>query len=147
MSSLRIVIVNGCLIHYPEGGGVWIGFLQYLVGLRALGHNVLWIELYKPSGDSNLDQKRIERFFAIFREYGVDDAACVLADSNPTPASLKTPALIGKTSQVVEEFARSADVMWNLASAARQPFLSLFKRRAVIDGDPGHWHVSAFDVD
>jgi hypothetical protein len=147
MPSMRIVVANGCLIHYPEGGGVWIGFLQYLQGLRALGHDVLWLELYKPSGNTELDEKRIGKFFAIFREYDVADAACVLADAAPTPASLKTPALIGKTTQEVEDFIRTADVMWNLASAVRQPLLSMFKRRAVIDGDPGHWHVSAFDVD
>jgi hypothetical protein len=147
LSSLRIVVGNGCLIHYPEGGGVWIGFLQYLLGLRALGHEVLWLELYKPTGNPDRDQQLIDNFFAIFREYGVADAACVLADASPTPASLRSPALIGKPWQEVEDFIGTADVMWNLASAVRHPLLSIFKRRVVIDGDPGHWHVSAFDVD
>ncbi len=43
----------------------------------------------------------------------------------------------------VREIVRDADLLWNFACGLREPLLSLFKRRVLIDGDPGHLQVSA----
>ena len=43
-SKLRIVLANGSLAKYPQGGGHWSVFLQYLFGLDALGHEIFWLE-------------------------------------------------------------------------------------------------------
>jgi hypothetical protein len=59
-----MVLAGGFLAHYPEGGGHWTGFLQYLLGLRALGHDAWWLELLGASGDPGLDRQRIDAFFA-----------------------------------------------------------------------------------
>ena len=38
---------------------------------------------------------------------------------------------------------RSADLLWNLASTIHPPFLSRFRRKALIDVDPGHLQIIA----
>jgi hypothetical protein len=42
---------------------------------------------------------------------------------------------------------RSADLLLNFACAVRSPLLSMFKRRALLDFDPGHLQVAALDWD
>jgi hypothetical protein len=46
-----------------------------------------------------------------------------------------------------QEIVRSADVLWNLCGAAKQPLLSLFKRRVLIDLDPGVYQLSGLEWD
>jgi hypothetical protein len=47
------------------------------------------------------------------------------------------------TKHQIKEIAQSADLLWNFACGLREPLLSLFKRRVLIDGDPDHLQVSA----
>ena len=63
MGRLRIVLAGGFLAYYAEGGGHWTAFLQYLLGLRALGHDAWWLELLSATGDPILDGQRIDAFF------------------------------------------------------------------------------------
>ena len=46
MTNLRIVLGNSSLTAYPEAGGHWTCFLQHLLGLRDLGHDVFWLEVF-----------------------------------------------------------------------------------------------------
>ncbi|MDQ3817158.1 MAG: hypothetical protein M3362_05645 [Acidobacteriota bacterium] len=43
----------------------------------------------------------------------------------------------------IAEVARDADLLWNFCCGVRQPFLSFFKRRVLIDLDPGLLQVCA----
>jgi hypothetical protein len=145
MRRCRIVLADaGSLAKYPQGGGHWSCFLQYLFGLNALGCDVFWLELLQSSGNQECDERRIRRFLHRFRRYGFADRCAVLLYGH----DLAEPALgdtraFGLTKSRVAEIARDADMLWNFACGVREPLLSLFKRRALIDGDPGHLQVSA----
>jgi hypothetical protein len=145
---IRIVLAGGFLAKYPEGGGLWTGFVQYPIGLRALGHDAWWLELLDASGDAGLDRQRIEAFFARMTEHGLGDRCALLlvpkAGGIPTldaaePYGLGRPA--------IRELAESADLLWNFACALRPPLLNMFRHRVLVDGDPGHLHMSALTVD
>jgi hypothetical protein len=43
----------------------------------------------------------------------------------------------------VREITQSADLLWNFACGLREPLLTLFRRRVLLDLDPGHLQVSA----
>src|SRR6266568_3440309 len=62
-SNVRIVLGNSNIATYPEGGGHWSWFLQYPLGLKALGEDVLWLELLASSGDRARDLRLIQDFF------------------------------------------------------------------------------------
>jgi hypothetical protein len=149
VSGIRIVLANGgSLARYPEGGGLWSCFLQYLFGLHALGHDVYWLEVLDSTGNEAQDHQRIKIFLHRFKHYGyADRCAVLLHDGSLSEPSLEQTEVFGISRPQVKEVARSADLLWNFASGVRKPLLSLFKRRVLIDGDPGHLQVSALTHD
>jgi hypothetical protein len=55
--------------------------------------------------------------------------------------------LFNSSERRFQEVVRSADVLWNLCGAAKQPLLSLFRRRVLIDLDPGVYQLSGLEWD
>jgi hypothetical protein len=142
---LQIILADGSLALYPQGGGHWSVLLQYVLGLRNLGHDVIWLELLPSSGDPATDRRLIRRFFRRFHAYGAG-ARCALLCFDEAPV-LESARAYGLGTREIREVARSADLMWNFACGVRQPLLSLFKHPVLVDLDPGHLQVSALTWD
>ena len=148
MPRLRIVLANNSLAGYPQGGGHWSCFLQYLFGLNALGHDVFWLEVLTSTGNPTRDQRLIDIFFGRFNRYGFRDrCALLLFDQHVTEPTLELAHAFGMSKQRIREVAQETDLLWNFACSLRQPLLFLFRRRVLIDGDPGHLQVSALTWD
>jgi len=148
MSSLRIVLANSSLAGYPEAGGLWMLYLQYLLGMLQLGHDVHWLELLSPHEDPNRTRQCIARFFGPMREFDLSDRCSLLVhDGEREPQALDRIEIHGRTREDIREIARSADLLWNLCGALRRPLLTLFRRCAFVDLDPGHLQVSALSWD
>jgi hypothetical protein len=146
-SKLRIVLANGSLAQYPQGGGHWTVFLQYLFGLDALGHDVFWLELLDATGKAR-DQRLIRTFLNRFHHYGFGRrCALLLLDRNLSTPTLETAEAYGMGKSHLKDIVESADLVWNFCCTLRQPFLSIFKRRALIDLDPGMIQVPALTRD
>ncbi|HVO91578.1 MAG TPA: hypothetical protein VMT22_02005 [Terriglobales bacterium] len=147
-SKLRIVLANASLAQYPQGGGHWSALLQYLFGLTALGHDVFWLELLQSSGSATRDRKLIRTFFSRFHQYGFTDrCALLLLDRDLHEATLESAEVHGMSLHRIEEAIRSTDLVWNFCCSLRQPLLALFKRRVLVDLDPGMIQVPALDSD
>jgi hypothetical protein len=132
------------LIKYQLGGGHWSWFLQYPLGLRALGHDVLWLELLQSSGHRETDLHAIHDFFERLAAYDLGRYCAVLLFnrdlySEPFEAS----EAFGADKRHLSLFIKSAELLLNFCCAFGQPLLSLFKRRALLDFDPGHLHLTA----
>lgn len=142
-----IVLGNRSLADYPQGGGHWSWFLQYPLGLKDLGHRVFWLEVLHSSGNRDNDASRVREFFSRIAGYGLerDCAAVVIEDLDVQ--DLAGAEVFNSSVQEIGEIARSADMFWNLACSIRRPLLSNFRRRVLIDVDPGHLQVSATDWD
>jgi hypothetical protein len=148
MARARIVIGNNSLAKYPEGGGHWTWFLQFALGLRALGHDVFVLEAMLSTGDERDDRRRIGIFFDRMRQYGMGEQCGLLLFENTIDVQdFKTAREYGKSREEILRSVRDADVLWNLACSIRQPLLAMFKHRALIDGDPGHLQISALSWD
>jgi hypothetical protein len=147
MSGVRIVLANGSLAAYPQGGGHWTCFLQYLLGLEDLGHDLFWLEVAPSTGDKIRDQRLARIFWERFQRYGFSDRCAVLFFKDAEDQRLETAWVMGKEKTEIQEIARSADLLWNFACTLRQPLLSLFNRRVLIDIDPGILQVSALSWD
>ena len=145
MAAIRIVLADGgSFPSYPQGGGHWSCFLQYLFGLNALGHDVFWLEVLRSCGNRSRDQRLIDIFFKRFERYGFKDrCALLLHEEHITEPTLEAADAFGMSKSRIREIARDADLLWNFACGLPQPLLSMFKRRVLIDGDPGHLQVSA----
>jgi hypothetical protein len=149
MSPIRIVLADaGSFAGYPQGGGHWSCFLQYLFGLDALGHDVFWLEVLDSCGNPERDQRLIDVFFKRFKKYGFKDrCALLLYDQHVAEPTLESARVYGMSKNRLREIIQNADLLWNFACGLRQPLLSLFRRRVLIDVDPGHVQVSALTVD
>lgn len=146
-SSARIVLASAFLADYPQGGGHWSWFLQYLLGLRALGHEVFVLELLRSSGDPRLDDHFVRSFFERLEGYGCRANAALLLAEAEEPFSLESATVHGLPAGRVREIAESADLLWNLCGTVEPPLLSLFRRRVLIDTDPGIYQLSALEWD
>ncbi len=140
---MLIAIASRTLASYPLGGGVWAWMLQYPLGLRALGHDIFWLELLKSSGDRVRDAKLANDFLARIGPYGLAGHTAVLVFEDIEIQELGRAEIYGRPALTVYDTVRSADLLWNLASTIHPPFLSRFRRKALIDVDPGHLQIIA----
>jgi hypothetical protein len=143
---LRIVLGDATLARYPEGGGHWCWFLQYALGLRALGHDVTVLELLRTSGQRELDLEVIRGFFARMGLCGLADSSVLLLfDEHLDLQPIERSEPFGRSALAVKSEIADADLLLNFCCGVRQPLLSQFKRRALLDFDPGHLQVSALE--
>jgi hypothetical protein len=138
------IVLAGSLAEYLEGGGYWWHRLQYLLGLRALGHEVFWLDLLPSTGDRDEDHRLVEGLLERMRAVGLADRTIILLHPGSLPNhDSESFTLLNASERRFDAIVRDADVLWNLCGAAKQPLLSRFKRRALIDLDPGVYQVSA----
>jgi hypothetical protein len=148
MTSLRVVLGNGSLARYPQGGGHWIIRIQYLLGMRALGHDPVLLELFWSTGNRDRDESLIASFFDRLEKYGLKECGALLFwPQGATEQSLELASAYGKTMLQIREIIKSADLLWNDCAGVRHPLLGMFKHRVLMDLDPGHLQVAALDVD
>jgi len=146
MSSLRIVLGTDTFVNY-QGGGHWSWLLQYALGLRAIGHTVLWLELFHSSADQAADHKRLRAFFTRMEHYGLHNNCAVLSFPLHSTETLADALSFGWEKNKVADFIRDADLLWNFSCAFKKSLLSLFKHPVLIDVDPGHLQISAAEFD
>jgi hypothetical protein len=145
---VQIVLGNSSLIKYFEGGGRWSWFLQYPMAFKAAGHHVLWLELLRSSGDRLQDLRTIRAFYDRLRSYASGfNSAVLLFNRDLDFQALQDAEVFGLEPHELHRWIRDADVLLNFACALRQPLLSQFKKKALLDGDPGHLQISASQAD
>jgi hypothetical protein len=140
---MRIVLGNASIASYPEGGGHWSWFLQHPLGLRSLGHDVFWLELLRSTGDRDRDLALVHNFFERIGRYGLADDCALMLAGDLEVQDIARAELFGRNLVQVRDLIASADLLWNLSCAIREPLLSRFHRTVLLDVDPGHLQVSA----
>jgi hypothetical protein len=147
-SKIRIVLGNSSLAGYPQGGGHWCVFIQYLLGLDDLGYNIFWLELLNSTGDKARDEYFIRSYFQRMSRYGFSDrCALILIDAKSKELNLDANQTYGATNGRIKETIAGSDLLWNFCCAIRQPLLSMFRKRVLIDLDPGHLQISSIAWD
>jgi hypothetical protein len=137
MSRLRI-IVAGMAAQYPVGGVAW-DYLQYVIGLARLGHDIVyhedtWCWPYHPRRRTMTDDPAYSA--AYLRDF-FDRYAPELADRWHYLHLHETSC--GMSRAAFDEFARSADLFINVSGASLFPdALSPHCLKVFIDSDPGY---------
>ena len=129
--STTICLAPARTIAYPQGGGhLWV-YLQWALGLRALGCRVIWLEGIDPS-DSDLDS--LEKVAALklrLQPYGLAESLALFSlTGGPLPREVADGALD-------LEAAAEADLLLNLWHSLPASVVSRFRRSAFVDTDPG----------
>jgi hypothetical protein len=133
---------------FPSGGALWTWYLQYLLGLVALGHDVYALELLWARESAAEQQAFIRLYWERMRRAGLLDRAILLRQ--PDSAAPLTPDGVvahGPLSDHWLELARSSDLFFNLCGSIEGSLLSLFSHRVLIDTDPGVYQLAAREWD
>jgi len=89
----------------------------------------------------------VRAFLSRVSDHGMLDRCRLIAyERGSNPTDFKRLATFGGASPSVEEIVTSADAVWDFASGGPPSVVSLFKRRVLLDGDPGHLQVAAVQL-
>jgi len=121
------ILLSGMVAGDPHQGGASWAVLQYVAGLRSLGHEVVVVEPVETAG--KLDPAgEVGRYFAALPL--LDGAAALLAPGSRDTLGLPYPAL--------ERFASEADLLINISGMLRdERLLEPIAIRLFLDLDPG----------
>ena len=126
--SIRVCL-NGNTIGYPEGGGHFWVYLNWALGFKQAGAEVIWMEpihLRKSQDDIDKQAAMLRRRLA---QFGLDQepVLCRINGSKEEPIE-GHPSLSA---------AADADLLFNLEYGLNPVALKRFRRTALLDIDPG----------
>jgi hypothetical protein len=131
------IIVSGYMIRYPVPGNL-LAFLPYLVGLRRLGHQVLYLEESGWAGSC---------YDPSTRRWGDDPAAGLQIVRALLAAAEQRQVAVGYVDSIagvvsgtswgaLKEALGAADLLLNVGGVCWLPEFMCCRRRALIDMDP-----------
>src|SRR5262245_15965619 len=145
-SRLRIVL-SGMIAGDPFQGGATWAVLQYLLGFRRLGHDVLFIEpvnqeSLRPPGAGLVNSLNAEYFRQVAKDFELEGHAALLRSGSRETMGLSYPQLQHRTQQ--------ADVLINISGLLTDGnLISRIPARAYLDLDPAFnqlWATQGLNV-
>jgi len=136
-----VIIVSGMVAGDPFQGGASWAILQYVMGLQALGHDVMLIEEW--ASEEELGRTPSASYFRdIAKRFGIADSAALLRRG--------TTETVGLPYARLREAATSAELLLNVSGILTDPdLLSAVPVRAYLDLDPAFnqlWQESGIDM-
>lgn len=129
------IFVSGMVAGEPGQGGAAWAVLQYVLGLRRLGHDVVLVEPVEE-----IEPASLAYFEAVAASFGLDEVALLAADGQSAP--LPRERLV--------ELAREADLLLNVSGMlAYSELLEPIPVRAYLDLDPffnQQWHLQGAEM-
>ena len=125
------IVVAGSIASVPDQGGWTWAVLQYLLGLRRLGHTVFFLEV--------IDPKLVEEhggfapgpmyFRSVMADFEFRRSSAMLLKGRQE--------LVGASYPELEDLARRTDLLINVSGVIRDAdLLRRFRRRVYLDLDP-----------
>ena len=138
------VVVAGALAQKPaQGGHSWVP-LQYVLGFRQLGWEVLFLDRLEPDGSIDASGCRcpvdssvnLEYFRTLMARFGLNDASALVCDGGARFIGLSRREVLERTRQ-------SAFLLNIMGFLTDDEILGCAARRVFLDIDPGFgqmWH-------
>jgi hypothetical protein len=134
-----VTVFLGCgfAAKYREGGGNFSVPLQWMLGLRRLKLDAIWLEILPATDDPTADQSKIENFQRQVRAHGLARRYCLLYQKPATDThELDALHCIGISKRELIDRLGGPNVLLNLAYSIHPPLLLQFDRRIFCDLDP-----------
>ena len=118
-------------LSYIQGGGHFWVYLNWALGLRACGCEVRWIETVDPKIAPDDLARRVAHLRAFLQPHGLDRAILLAPlEGHAIPEAFADIAL-------TPDRAAESDLLLNFRYGIPVAILSLFRKTALIDIDPG----------
>jgi hypothetical protein len=134
-----VTIFLGCgfAAKYREGGGNLSVPLQWMLGLRRLKLDAIWLELLPATNNRRIDQANIKNFQRRMREHGLATRYCLLYQKAASDAhDFGAIECIGMSRKTLLDRLAGPNAILNLSNSIHPPFLLEFERRIFCDLDP-----------
>ena len=133
------VMVSVNVMDYPEVGGHFWVFMQYVQGLRSAGCDVWWLDEFRPTEDSQRDRDRVSVFSRRLAAYGLDGKLVL---------HTKEGTYLDRSAAQAEAIFRDTDLLLNFHLPIQPSLLAQFRRTALVDIDPGltQWWIASYSV-
>ena len=132
----RTVVVAGSVAQRPGNGGhAWV-LLQYLLGFKRLGWDVLFLDRISTD-EGAVEGERINPLVRVMERFGLDEQFALLCDSTRETIGLSRPRVVDR----VRDSTLLLNVMGFLTD---EELLGLAPKRVFLDIDPGFpqmWHA------
>jgi hypothetical protein len=134
-----VTVFLGCgfAAKYLQGGGNFSVPLQWMLGLRRLKLDAIWLEHLPGEGNSRDDQRKINNFQRQLRAHGLGGRYCLLYQKTPGDAhDLDAIRCIGISKRELLDRLAGPNALLNLSYSIHPPLLLKFERRIFCDLDP-----------
>jgi hypothetical protein len=134
-----VTIFLGCgfAAKYLEGGGNFSVPLQWMLGLRRLKLDAIWLELLPATDDPSADETRIKNFQKQLRAHGLAGQYCLLYQKPAADThELESLRCIGLSKRELLNRLGGPNILVNLAYSIHPPLLLQFEHRIFCDLDP-----------
>lgn len=134
-----VVVSSYNVASFPDGGGHFWVYMQYIQALRRAGCEVVWLEQFNPPvRHPKADAAALSTFRHRVRTFGLEGSVLLyVADGDGT-----SRRWLDVSASMAETTLRRADLMLNFHYAIDPSLLALPRRTALVDIDPGllqHW--------
>jgi len=123
--------------NFPDGGGHFWVYMQYVQGLRRLGCDVYWLEQFRPPDDPAAETRLLSTFFERLRQFGLEGKALLYARDRGRGAGPDAFRFVGGDWSDAERVLRRVDLLLNFHYAIDPRLLACARRTALVDIDPG----------
>jgi hypothetical protein len=134
---MTIFLGCGFAAKYREGGGNFSVPLQWMLGLRQLKLNAIWLELLPATSDRRADEACIINFQRRLHEHGLGEHYCLLYQTRASQVhELDGMGCFGLRRRELLDRLAGPNTLLNLSYSWHPPFLLQFERRIFCDLDP-----------
>lgn len=127
----------GFAAKYLHGGGNFSVPLQWMLGLRRLKQDAIWLEHLPGEGNGREDKRKIDNFQRQLRLHGLGDRYCLLYHEKPDKAhDLDALRCVGMSKRELLARLAGPNTILNLSYSIHPPLLMKFERRLFCDLDP-----------
>jgi hypothetical protein len=134
-----VTIFLGCgfAAKYREGGGVFSVPLQWMLGLKRLKFDAIWLEIFPGTGNEIADRRAIRSFKTQLRSHGLAQNYCLLYQSRASDAhELGGMRCLGISEDDLRARLAGPNALLNLSYSIHPTLLLQFERRIFCDLDP-----------
>src|SRR5262245_4888578 len=123
-----VILSTHNVVNFPDGGGHFWVYLQYVEGLRRAGCDVYWLEQLRPYGYEDLDAHLVTLFVDRMGQRGMGDRVLLysLADGASADEDVP-PTYLNVSREHAEAVLNRADLMLNFNYRMRPEFLARFR--------------------
>jgi hypothetical protein len=131
-----IIVSPYNVVNFPEGGGHFWVYMQYVQGLLRTGCDVYWLEEFRPTKNPQMDASLVAAFVDRMQRCGMSDRL-ILYSLVRTDGEDAQPTYVDLGGQKPESILKRADLLLNFHYTMHPALRACFRRAALVDIDPG----------